>query len=69
MRDLAPIDEQIACADEIAARFETDMFQVQYGPVGAEFCSDAMLEKIAAAAKTKNRRIHMHLQETKYQRA
>ena len=69
VRDLAPIDEQIACADEIAARFETDMFQVQYGPVGAEFCSDAMLEKIAAAAKTKNRRIHMHLQETKYQRA
>jgi hypothetical protein len=28
VRDLAPIDEQIACADEIADRFQTDKFQV-----------------------------------------
>jgi cytosine/adenosine deaminase-related metal-dependent hydrolase len=68
VRDLAPIDEQIACVEEIAARFNTEMFQVQYGPVGVEFCSDEMLEKIAQAAQSSGRRIHMHLQETKYQR-
>ncbi len=68
VRDLPPVDEQIACADEIAARYETDLFQVQYGPVGAEFCSDDLLEKIAGAAQSSGRRVHMHLQETKYQR-
>lgn len=69
LRPLAPMDEQLALVGEIAALCEEDGFQVQYGPVGAEWCSDALLERIGAASAASGRRVHMHLLESRYQRA
>ena len=43
--------------------------EVQYGPNGPQWCSDALLEAIAEASARNGRRIHMHLLETRYQRA
>ena len=43
-------------------------FNVQYGPNGVQWCSDALLEAVAEASSLPGRRIHMHLFETRYQR-
>jgi len=61
------IDEQLAWVDQIAA-FEHPLFHVQYGPVAPQWCSDMLLERIAAASAATRRRIHMHLFETQRQR-
>lgn len=45
------------------------MFDVQYGPNGVQWCSDALLEAFADASQHTGRRVHMHLLETRYQRA
>lgn len=42
---------------------------MQYGPVGMEWCSDGLLAEVATAAHAARRRVHMHLLETRYQRA
>ena len=44
-------------------------FDVQYGPNGPQWCSDALLAAVAEASARTGRRIHMHLLETRYQRA
>jgi len=61
--------EQIARVDAIAAETEGDMFAVQYGPNGVQWCSDELLVAIAEASERTGRRVHMHLLETPYQRA
>ena len=66
--DLPPIAEQLACVAEIAERCEGPEFHVQYGPVGVEFCSDALLERVAEDSARDGRRVHMHLLETRYAR-
>jgi cytosine/adenosine deaminase-related metal-dependent hydrolase len=42
---------------------------VQYGPAAVHWCSDQLLRLIAERSAAKGRRVHMHLLETKYQRA
>jgi len=69
LRPIAPLDEQLAVVNEIAATCESELFQVQYGPVGVEWCSDELLTRVATAANTSGRRVHMHLLESRYQRA
>lgn len=64
----APVGEQLAAADEIARRYAGDMVDVQYGPIGPQWCSDEMLEAIAEASARNDRRIHMHLLERPRQR-
>jgi cytosine/adenosine deaminase-related metal-dependent hydrolase len=59
----------IALADEVAAAAAGPMFDVQYGPQGVQWCSDALLEAVADASVRSGRRVHMHLLETRYQRA
>jgi 5-methylthioadenosine/S-adenosylhomocysteine deaminase len=44
------------------------MVDVQYGPVGPQWCSNALLEAIAEASALSGRRIHMHLLESPRQR-
>src|SRR5580704_14192355 len=61
--------EYIALFDEVAAAAAGPMFDVQYGPNGVQWCSDALLSAIAAASERTGRRVHMHLLETRYQRA
>jgi cytosine/adenosine deaminase-related metal-dependent hydrolase len=61
--------EQIARVEAIAAEAESDLFAVQFGPSGAQWCSDALLAGVAEASRQTGRRAHMHLLETRYQRA
>ncbi len=61
--------EQIANVEEIAAETEGDLFSVQFGPSGAQWCSDELIAGIAEASRVTGRRVHMHLLETRYQRA
>jgi len=67
-RPLPPAREQLAVIGEIARRFAGDLFHVQYGPIGVEWCSDALLEAVAAESVRTGLRVHMHLLESKTQR-
>jgi cytosine/adenosine deaminase-related metal-dependent hydrolase len=64
---LAPKDH-IKLVEDVAAAADGPTFNVQYGPNGVQWCSDALLEAIAEASSLSGRRIHMHLFETRYQR-
>ena len=59
---------QMALADEIAAACHGPGFNVQYGPNGVQWCSDELLGRVAEASALKQRQVHMHLLETRYQR-
>jgi cytosine/adenosine deaminase-related metal-dependent hydrolase len=61
--------EYIALSDAVADVAAGPMFDVQYGPNGVQWCSDALLEAVAEASLRTGRRVHMHLLETRYQRA
>ena len=61
--------ECVTHVDAVAAAAASPMFDVQYGPQGVQWCSDALLEAIAEASARTGRRVHMHLLETRYQRA
>jgi cytosine/adenosine deaminase-related metal-dependent hydrolase len=58
----------ITLVDEVAAAAAGPLFDVQFGPNGVQWCSDALLAAIAEASQRTGRRIHMHLLETRYQR-
>lgn len=59
----------VALVEEVAAASERPGFTVQFGPNGVHWCSRPLLEAIAEASARTGRRVHMHLLETKYQRA
>jgi len=59
----------VALVEAVAAAAAGPMFDVQFGPNGVQWCSEALLEAIAEASQRSGRRIHMHLLETRYQRA
>ncbi|MBB6253181.1 amidohydrolase family protein [Nitrospirillum iridis] len=65
MRDCAT---NLALMDQARA-FEHALFTLQYHPVGPQWVQPATLEKIARAARDDGRRVHMHLLETRRQRA
>ena len=62
-------EEQVARVEAIAEATESAAFSVQFGPSGPQWCSDALLAAIADASHRTGRRVHMHLLETRYQRA
>ncbi|HEY0223758.1 MAG TPA: amidohydrolase family protein [Pseudolabrys sp.] len=62
-------NEYLALLDAVADAAAGPMFEVQYGPNGVHWCSEALLEAIAEASARTGRRVHMHLLETRYQRA
>ncbi len=62
-------EEHVARVEAIAAAVESPTFTVEFGPAGAQWCSDELLRAIAQASATSGRRVHMHMLETKYQRA
>ena len=62
-------EEQVARVEAIAAAVESPAFCVQFGPNGPQWCSDALIAAIAGASRRTGRRVHMHLLETRYQRA
>jgi cytosine/adenosine deaminase-related metal-dependent hydrolase len=59
----------VALVDAVAAAAAGPRFDVQYGPNGVQWCSDALLEAVADGSARSGRRVHMHLLETRYQRA
>ncbi len=63
------VEEQIARVEAIAEAVESPTFAVQFGPNGPQWCSDALLAAIARRSAETGRRVHMHLVETRYQRA
>jgi len=67
-RPLPAIEAQLETVAEIAARFGGEHFHVQYGPIGAEWCSDGLLEAVAAGSAGSGLRVHMHLLESRCQR-
>lgn len=69
MRAPLPPAELVALADAVADAAANPMFDVQYGPNGVQWCSDALLGAVADASQRTGRRVHMHLLETRYQRA
>ena len=66
---IAPIDSQLNAVEAIAERCSSPFFTVQYGPVGMEWCSDTLLAEVAKRAEASQRRVHMHMLESRYQRA
>jgi 5-methylthioadenosine/S-adenosylhomocysteine deaminase len=64
-----PIAEQLAAVQAVSERCAGPMVDVQLGPIGPQWCSNALLEAIAASSADNNRRIHMHLLESPRQRA
>lgn len=67
-RPALPATEQLAQVEAIAAACHGPGFNVQYGPTGVQWCSDALLHAIADASAQHNRQVHMHMLETRYQR-
>ena len=68
LRKPLPAAEQIAMVEAVAADIEGAGVSVQYGPAGVQWCTDEMLRGIGIASAASNRRVHMHLLETRYQR-
>ena len=68
MRTPLAAKDFITLVDEVAAAAADPLFDVQFGPNGVQWCSDALLAAIAEASQRTGRRIHMHLLETRYQR-
>ena len=66
--DFGPAFHLVDQVESIAAAHESDLFRVQYGPIGPQWCHDATLERIAEASATNDRRVHMHLLESRRQR-
>ncbi len=64
----APAEEQLARVEAVAAAHASTTFNVQYGPVGPQWCEDRTLARIAEASARTGRRVHMHLLETRRQR-
>lgn len=62
------IEPQLRAIEEIAAQHHGGLVDVQYGPIGPQWCSNALLEAIAEASHNSRRRIHMHLLESPRQR-
>ena len=63
-----PAFDLVDQVEEIAKSHETELFNVQYGPVGPQWCHDRTLERIAENSARTGRRIHMHFLESPRQR-
>lgn len=60
--------EQLRLVEDLAAELDSPLVDVQYGPYGLEWCSEAMLRLIAERSALTGRRVHMHLLESPIQR-
>lgn len=63
-----PVDALIDMTDEIADEIAGPLVDVQYGPAAVQWCSHALLVRVAERSAETGRRVHMHLLETPYQR-
>lgn len=68
-RPMPPIAAQIDAVERVAGALKGRGVDVQYGPTGPQWCSPDLLQAVAEASARTGRRVHMHLLETRYQRA
>lgn len=68
LRAPAAVEDQLALVEELAAEVEGDGVTIQYGPYGLEWCTPALLRRIAERSAQTGRRVHMHLLESPLQR-
>lgn len=70
LRPLPSIAAQLALVDAVADAVANlpGHVDVQYGPNGVQWCSDALLTAISTESQRTGRRVHMHLLETQPQR-
>lgn len=61
-------EDQVKLVEDLAARIESPLVTVQFGPYGVEWCSGPLLEAIARRSAETGRRVHMHLLESDLQR-
>ncbi len=64
----APISRQIEAVLRVAEENANPLVDVQFGPIGPQWCSNSLLEAVAEASAESGRRIHMHLLESPRQR-
>jgi cytosine/adenosine deaminase-related metal-dependent hydrolase len=62
------IARRLAEVEEIASKFESPLVDVQLGPIGPQWVSEATLRAVARHAEQTGRRVHMHLLESPRQR-
>ena len=63
-----PPREQVTRVEEIGNKYDSDLVQVQFGPLGVQWASDELLELVGEASARTGRRVHMHFLESRYQR-
>ncbi len=63
-----PGSEQIDNAVAAHRAHHSDLFNVQLGPIGPQWCREATLQRIAEVSADTGMRVHMHLLETERQR-
>ena len=63
-----PAQIQIEAVVDCIHRFADDPVSIQLGPIGPQWCSNHLLERIAETSEALNCRIHMHLLESPRQR-
>ena len=63
-----PVDEQIAQVAAIASAIDGPDIVTQFGPPGLQWLSEDGLRHVGEAAAAQNRRLHIHLLETRLQR-
>jgi cytosine/adenosine deaminase-related metal-dependent hydrolase len=68
LRTPATPAEQVRVVEDLAAELDDPLVDVQFGPYGLEWCSDALLRLVAERSAQTGRRVHMHLLESPIQR-
>jgi cytosine/adenosine deaminase-related metal-dependent hydrolase len=63
----APAD-QVRIVEDLAAEIDDPLIDIQFGPYGLEWCSEALLRLVAERSALTGRRVHMHLLESPIQR-
>jgi cytosine/adenosine deaminase-related metal-dependent hydrolase len=65
----AEVDRQLHSFESLTAAFDDPLIEFQLGPVGPQWVTESTLERIATYARETGRRVHMHLLESRAQRA
>jgi cytosine/adenosine deaminase-related metal-dependent hydrolase len=60
--------DRLALADRLAADFDDPRVELQLGPVGPQWVSEAVLAQVAEHGRNRGLRVHMHLLESPVQR-
>jgi cytosine/adenosine deaminase-related metal-dependent hydrolase len=63
-----PPKEQVARVEYLGEKYDSELVQVQFGPIGVQWASHELLELVAEASARSGRRVHMHFLESRTQR-